>query len=275
VGAAKNTRIAAWGNRPFEDSTLTKPSFAEQIKNHPPLIGTIVTLESPEVTEMLSQCGFDWLFFEMEHGTFSVSALQRSLLAVRGDCLAFARIPENSTTWIKRVLDTGCDGIIVPQVNSAEDARRAVSAAKYPPLGARSVGIGRAHNYGMGFAEYVAHANERVALIVQIEHVDAVKNLAAILQVPGLDGVQIGPYDLSGSLNRLGQVMSDPVQAALWTIKEQCRARSMPVSMFTLKPEAARQEIAEGCSFVLVGTDAGFLTGAAKGALENIKGAKQ
>lgn len=250
---------------------MSKPSFTEQIKNHPPLIGTIVTLESPEVAEMLSQCGFDWLFFDMEHSTFSVSTVQHCLQAVRGDCLAIVRVPENAAVWIKRVLDIGCDGIVVPQVNNAEQAWQAVQAAKYPPLGARSVGIGRAHGYGASFDNYVAGANERVALIIQIEHIDAVKNIDAILQVPGIDGVQIGPYDLSGSMNMLGQVGSEPVQAELRTIKEKCRARNMPVSMFTLKPEAAPKEIADGCKFMLVGTDAAFLTTSAKDALKIIK----
>lgn len=248
-----------------------KSSFSSQIKNNAPLIGTIVTLGSPEVAEMLSLCGFDWLFFDMEHSTFSVSSVQNCLQAVRGDCLAIVRVPENSAVWIKRVLDTGCDGIVVPQVNSPDEAQRAVNAAKYPPLGARSVGIGRAHGYGLSFGDYVASANERVALIIQIEHIDAVKNLDAILQVPGIDGVQIGPYDLSGSLNRLGQVTSEAVQTALRTIKEKCRTASMPVSMFTLEPAAAQKEIADGCKFMLVGTDAVFMTNAANDALNLVR----
>jgi 2-dehydro-3-deoxyglucarate aldolase/4-hydroxy-2-oxoheptanedioate aldolase len=250
---------------------LSKPSFTEQIKNNAPLIGTIVTLDSPEIAEMLSQCGFDWLFFDMEHSTFSVSSVQHCIQAVRGDCLAIVRVPENAGVWIKRVLDTGCDGIVVPQVNSADEARRAVAAAKYPPLGARSVGIGRAHGYGMRFDDYVASANTRIALIIQIEHIDAVKNIDAILRVPGIDGVQIGPYDLSGSLQMLGQVTSTPVQTALRTIKQKCRAKNIPVSMFTLKTEAAQKEIADGCNFMLVGTDAAFLTSAATAALKTIK----
>lgn len=248
-----------------------KPSFVSQIKNKAPLIGTIVTLDSTEVAEMLSLCGFDWLFFDMEHSTFSVKSVQHCIQAVRGECLAIVRVPENSAAWIKRVLDTGCDGIVIPQVNSADEARQAVKAAKYPPLGARSVGIGRAHGYGMNFGDYVEHANERVALIIQIEHIDAVKDLDAILRVPGIDGVQIGPYDLSGSMNMLGQVASELVQTALRTIKEKCCAQNMPVSMFTLKPEAARKEIEDGCSFMLVGTDAAFLTNAAQDALNLVR----
>jgi 2-keto-3-deoxy-L-rhamnonate aldolase RhmA len=207
----------------------------------------------------------------MEHGTFSASSTQHMIQAVKGDCSAIVRIPENSAVWIKKALDTGCDGIIVPLVNTAEAAKQAVASAKYPPQGARSVGIARAHAYGMSFAQYVASANEKVALIIQIEHIDAVNNLDAILDVKGIDGVLIGPYDLSGSLNILGNVTSEPVQAAISNIKEKCQQKSVPFGIFVMKAEAAQKEIEDGCKFVAVGIDSSLLWGAAKEALSIVK----
>jgi 2-keto-3-deoxy-L-rhamnonate aldolase RhmA len=245
-------------------------SFINKLKQPNPPVGALLTFNAPEVAEMLSLCGFDWLFVDMEHGAFGIEGAQHTLQAMRGDCSALVRSPENSAVWIKRVMDIGCDGIIVPQVNSAEDASRAVAAAKYPPLGERSVGIGRAHGYGLSFGEYVAAANERVALIIQIEHFGAVNQLDEILQVKGIDGILIGPYDLSGSMNRLGQVKSEPVQEEIRRVKAKCKSASMPFGIFVLDPADAPKEIKDGCRFIAVGTDSSFLTGAAKSALSLI-----
>ncbi len=245
-------------------------NFIVKLKQGTPPIGTLLTFAAPEVAEMLSLCGFDWLFIDMEHGAIGVESAQHIMQAMRGQCSALVRAPENSTVWIKRVLDLGCDGLIVPQVNSAEEAYHAVAAAKYPPLGTRSVGIGRAHDYGLSFGEYVATANERVALIVQVEHIEAVKHLDEILQVKGIDAILIGPNDLSGSMNLLGQVKSDPVQTEIRRVKEKCRRASMPFGIFVLNPADAPKEIADGCSFIAVGTDSAFIVNSAKQALNII-----
>src|SRR5262249_26409341 len=118
-----------------------KESFASKLRSRPPIIGTILSLEGPEIAEMLTACGYDWLFIDREHGPHSILAVQRMLQVIPNPCSAIVRVPENSSTWIKQVLDTGCDGIIVPLVNTPEEARAAVQAAKYPPLGTRGAGI--------------------------------------------------------------------------------------------------------------------------------------
>jgi 2-keto-3-deoxy-L-rhamnonate aldolase RhmA len=248
-----------------------KPPFREKITAHAPALGTLVTLAAPEVSEMLSLCGFDWLFIDMEHGTFSVADVQHSIQAMRGECSALVRVPENSAMWVKRVLDTGCDGVIIPLVNNAAEARAAVRAAKYPPHGIRGAGIARAHDYGMSFGDYVANANDYAAVVIQVEHIESVKHLDEILEAPGVDGVLIGPYDLSGSYGMLGQVRSEPVQSSLDTIKRKCRERGMPFGIFVVNADAAPREIADGCSFIAIGTDSVFLTGAAKDALDLVK----
>lgn len=247
-----------------------RTTFIDKINNPSPAIGTIVTLETPDVAEMLSLCGFDWLFIDMEHGPLSLATTQHIIQAIGGNCSSIVRVPENSAVWIKKALDTGCDGIIVPQVKSAEDVRLAVTAAKFPPQGSRSVGIARAHGYGMSFTEYVASANDKIALVILVEHIDAVNNLEEILAVPGIDGVLIGPYDLSGSMDMLGQVTSEPVRSAIAEIKRKGQERSVPVGMFVMKAEDAQKEIDDGCKFIVVGMDSVLLWNAAKNALDTV-----
>src|SRR5262249_25477247 len=248
-----------------------KESFAGKLRSRPPVIGTILSLEGPEIAEILAACGYDWLFIDMEHGPHSILALQRMLQVIPDTCSASVRVREKSRTWIKQGLDTGGEGIIVALVNTPEEAGAAVRAEKSPPLGRRGAGIARAQGWGMQFTEYVKTANDHVAVIIQIEHVEAVRNIEAILAVPGIDGVQIGPYDLSGSLNRLGEIASEPVQETLRSVKRACKARSIPVSMFVLRPEDAVTEIKDGCEFIVMGVDAMFLWQAAKNALQVVR----
>jgi 2-dehydro-3-deoxyglucarate aldolase/4-hydroxy-2-oxoheptanedioate aldolase len=231
----------------------------------------MVTLDSPEVAEALSSCGFDWLFIDMEHGALDVGATQRLVQAMRGDCFSLARIPENTGLWIRRVLDTGCDGVVVPFVCSADDARQAVDAARYPPDGHRSVGVGRAHGYGLRFGEYVAEANDRVTVIVQVEHISAVERIDEILEVPGIDGILIGPYDLSGSMNRLGDVNHPEVRAAITTVRIACSERGMPLGIFVFRPEEAAAQLEQGVSFLIIGTDVSLMTTTAKQALQTAR----
>jgi 2-keto-3-deoxy-L-rhamnonate aldolase RhmA len=250
---------------------MTNTSFRTRIREAPPAIGTMVTLDSPEVAEALSSCGFDWLFIDMEHGALDVGATQRLAQAMRGGCFSLARIPENTGLWIRRVLDTGCDGVVVPFVCSAEDARQAVDAARYPPDGHRSVGVGRAHGYGLRFAEYVAEANDRVTVIVQVEHISAVERIDEILEVPGIDGILIGPYDLSGSMNWLGDVNHPEVQAAINTVRSACSERGMPLGIFVFSPQEAAAQLEKGVSFLIIGTDVSLMTTTAKQALRTTR----
>lgn len=249
-----------------------KTSFKTRIRSGPPPIGTLITIDSPEVAEALSLSGLDWLFIDMEHGPIDIAATQNMVRAIGGNCLSLVRLPENSPLWVRRVLDTGCDGIIVPLVLSAIEARQAVSAAKYPPAGRRSVGVARAHSYGLQFAEYVARANEQTTTIVQIEHITAVEALDEILAVEGIDGILIGPYDLSGSMNRLGDVSHPEVRAAIATIRRSCAERAMPVGIFVLNPEGISAELARGSSFLAVGTELTYMSATVRQVLDLARG---
>jgi 2-keto-3-deoxy-L-rhamnonate aldolase RhmA len=217
--------------------------------------GTFATIDAPEIAELLSGCGYDFLLFDMEHSALSTQATQRLVLGGHGQCATLVRVPDKATVWIKKILDTGCDGIVVPFVNSRSEVEQVVQAAKYPPLGARSVGISRAHGYGATFSEYVSKANDSVSLIIQIEHAEAVQNAKEILSVPGIDAVMIGPYDLSASMHLLGQVEHPEVQAAITHTREACHAAGIPVGIFTMSSDRVPSLRAEGFNFVICGMD--------------------
>lgn len=246
-------------------------TFIEKLRGPKPILGTIVSLPSPELSELLSLTGFDWLFIDMEHGTMSNGDAQRMVQAIKNDCSAVVRVAENNPILIKQALDIGADGIIVPLVNTASQAQQAVSSAKYPPLGNRSVGIARAHNYGINFADYIQHANDSVAVIIQIEHEEAVRNLDEILAVDGIDGVFIGPYDLSGSLNKLGDIFSEPVQQAIQEVKAKCRKKNIPVGLFSQNPASIQDELTNGATFLAVGTDTFFVWNGAKQVIDSFR----
>lgn len=229
-------------------------SFRSRLREPTPLVGTILTLPSPELAEICAQAGFDFLWLDMEHGLLEVKDVQRAVMAA-GSTPCLVRVPVNQEAWIKRALDTGAAGVILPQVNSAAEARDAVRWSRYPPEGARSVGIGRAQGYGAGLSAYVETANRETAVLVQVEHVRALENLDAILAADGLDGVIVGPYDLSASMGMTGQVTRPEVVAAVKQVREACSARGIPVGVFAADAVGAGRALADGFRLVAAGMD--------------------
>ena len=199
------------------------------------LIGTIVTLSAPEVTEAFVDAGYDYLFIDTEHGPMDIQAAQR-LLQVAADCPCIVRVPDNNEVWIKKSLDIGADGLVVPQVNRVDVARQVVEFAKYPPLGQRSVGLARAHGYGLDFQSYVERANQEIAIVLQAEHIDAVENMSAIVEVEGVDAIFVGPYDLSASMGRIGQVDHPEVKEAIDEIARCCDSTGTTLGIFGARP---------------------------------------
>jgi len=172
---------------------------------------------------------------------------------------AVIRVPDDSETWIKQALDTGCDGIIVPHVSTAQQAQAVVERAKYPPMGKRSVGIARAHGYGTSFTEYLGTSNERVALIAQIEDVEGVENIHSILGVEGIDAVFVGPYDLSGSMGILGDLTNPLLTKAIGRVRTACQKSGVPLGIFCPNAATAQQEISYGATLIAVGSDTGYI----------------
>jgi 2-dehydro-3-deoxyglucarate aldolase len=246
------------------------PSFRQRLKAHELLVGTLISLASPEVTEIMAGAGFDWLFLDAEHGALGTLDLQR-LLQGAGATPSVVRVEASAEVPIKKALDIGAAGLIAPMVNSAEQAEQVVRWAKYAPLGTRGVGIGRAHGYGMVFQEYVQQANEDVAVIVQAEHIEAVNNIEAIVQVAGVDAVLVGPYDLSASLGRLGEVRHPEVVAAIEHVTQVCQVAQLPLGIFGLSAEAVKPYIERGYTLITVGVDTVLLGSAARHMLKQVR----
>jgi 2-keto-3-deoxy-L-rhamnonate aldolase RhmA len=228
------------------------------------LLGTLLTIASPAMSEALSATGLDWLFFDLEHSVLDLAAVQSMIQAMRPGCLSFLRVEEPAAVYVKRALDTGCSGVIVPQVNSVALAKALVQAAKFAPLGARGVGLGRAVGYGASLADGLKRENQRTSLVAQIEHVDAVEVVHDILGLTGIDAVLVGPYDLSSSLGIPGEITDERVQERIQRVLDAARNAGKPAGIFVGAVEAARREIARGFSFVAVGSDLTHLSAAAR-----------
>jgi 2-dehydro-3-deoxyglucarate aldolase/4-hydroxy-2-oxoheptanedioate aldolase len=245
--------------------------FRSRVQRRDMLIGPLLTLASPQVAELFALAGCDWVWLDLEHAPLSLEQAQQHIQAVGGRCGTVVRVPWNDPVHIKQVLDLGCDGIVVPQIRSAEEARQAVAAAKYPPAGVRSVGIARAQAYGMTLQEYVLAANERVAVLLQIEHIDAVPHVADILAVPGVDAIIVGPYDLSASMGKPGRITDADVAATVAGIAQACNDRRVAWGAFAPDTASAKAQMARGATLLAVGTDTMYLWKGAKAALAELR----
>jgi 2-dehydro-3-deoxyglucarate aldolase/4-hydroxy-2-oxoheptanedioate aldolase len=235
------------------------------------LIGSLVTMPSLDVAEIMARLGFDYLWIETEHAPMDSLHAQSLIQAVGGRCPCLVRIPDKQEVWVKKALDIGCDGIVVPQIRSAEEARDIVAWSLYPPDGRRSVGVSRAHGYGMAFQETVDTVNDELVIVLQAEHTDAVQNIASIVQVPGIDAVLVGPFDLSGSLGVPGELSHPSVLGAIGVIRRHCKAAGLPVGIFAPDVAMARDYISQGFRLIALSMDAFFLWQSAQAALSEVR----
>lgn len=181
----------------------------QKIKSGQLTLGSWITLGHPSIAEIFSKAKFDWLVVDLEHSTISIDQAGELIRVIDLAGVApLVRLTSNNEDQIKRVMDAGAHGIVVPMVNNADDAAKAVAATRYAPVGTRGVGLARAQGYGFDFQEYLSwqsDSEDGPIVIVQIEHKDAVCNLEAILNTQGVDAFIVGPYDLSCSLGIPGQ----------------------------------------------------------------------
>jgi 2-keto-3-deoxy-L-rhamnonate aldolase RhmA len=227
------------------------------------LVGTLVTMADADAAEVLGGRGLDWLFLDEEHGALDRTGVRAVLRAVRGRTACVVRVAALDHARIAQALDAGADGVIVPQIRSAEEAAQAVAFGRYPPLGTRGLGAGRAQGHGLDGGGYLGRANDDVAVIVQAETAGALREIDAIARTPGLDGVLIGPYDLSASLGIAGQFTHPDFVAAVTRISDACRTAAMPVGVFGMTAEAVRPYVAQGATLLVAGVDTALLGHAA------------
>ena len=238
--------------------------FRRRLRNGETLRGVLLNLPSAAVAEILAAAGFDWLFIDGEHGAIDSREIVEILQAVERDLACIVRIPELGRAAIKRALDMGAAGILVPQVETAEQAAEAVRLARYAPAGERGMGLARAHRYGFAFREYVAQANDAIAVIIQVEHFRAVENIDRIAAVQGLDAVFLGPYDLSASLGYPGQIDHPRVVEAIEHVTRRCQVAGMRLGYFGIDAQAVRPFMARGYTLICAGVDAVLLGQSAK-----------
>ena len=229
-----------------------------------PQIGLWNSLCSPVATELVADSGFDWLMFDTEHSPVEIAGLYQLLQsAARGSAHPVVRPAWNDPVMIKRILDIGAQTLLVPFVQDAGEAARAVAATRYPPAGMRGVaGMSRATRYGR-VANYAATAADHICVLVQVETGEALDHLADIAAVEGVDGVFIGPSDLAASLGHLGNPGHPEVQASIRRAAETLRLAGRPAGILATKRDDARRYLDWGFVFVAAGTDVGLLAEAA------------
>lgn len=230
----------------------------EKLRNKELTLGSWISLESPAIAEIMARAGYDWLVVDLEHSVTGIEAAGALIRTIDLCGVApLVRLTSNNPDQIKRVMDAGAQGIVVPMINSAEEAVKAVAATRYAPAGTRGVGLGRAQGYGVDFQDYLKWQQDGPVVFVQIEHRDALSRLEEILTVPGVDGFIIGPYDLSCSMGIPGQFESTEFAEAMTLIRETAHRIGCPAGLHIVEPDLAllEQTIREGYTIIAYSVD--------------------
>lgn len=247
-----------------------RPNRVKQLlKAGKPAVGTWLTLGSPLAARFLARGGWDYLTVDTEHNAIGIETAAHCYAAVAEvGGVALCRVPAGRHDHIKRALDTGAHGVVVPMVNTRAEAEEAVAACLYPPRGTRSVG-GSAHalNFGATPADYYARANDELLVVLQCEHITAVRNFEEVFSVPGIDAVFVGPNDLAASMRdaKGNPPHPDEFKAALATVLAGCRTLGVAAGLHTFSADEARGRIADGWQFLAVSSELKLMLDAANG----------
>ncbi|MDP1646793.1 MAG: aldolase/citrate lyase family protein [Rubrivivax sp.] len=235
-------------------------------------IGTWVLSASPIVAEAVGSAGFDWGVLDMEHAPVDLMQLVQLLQAVGNTKMVpVVRLPWNDAVTVKRVLDAGALTLLFPMVQSADEARRAVAATRYPPEGVRGMaGMSRASRFGTT-RDHLRTANQSIAVVVQLETPAAVARLEEIAAVPGVDALFVGPADLSGAMGHAGELMHPDVMNLMTDAAERAEAVGVPIGTVGGSPEEVTRYRAAGYDFVAVSSDLGLLMRGAQAAVQALR----
>jgi len=250
---------------------VKKNTVKEKLIAGKPSVGTWLSLASSISAEYMAHAGFDWLVVDTEHSPVGFETTVHCFQAIcTTDTIPMARVAWNDPMLMKRLLDAGAMGLVVPMVNSPKEAEMAVKAMKYPPQGFRSLGGGRASLYG---TDYFARANDEILVIVQIEHIDAVNRAGEILSVEGVDACFIGPNDLAGSMGLKPDIhcRHPDHAAAVMRVLESAKNIGKPAGIHCATVEAVNMRIEQGFQFIAISSDAGLLRDAAARAVSGLK----
>jgi 4-hydroxy-2-oxoheptanedioate aldolase len=249
-------------------------SFKKQLAQGRPLVGLWQALANAYSAEICARQGFDWLLLDGEHSPNSIESLlgqAQAIAAFPVECIV--RVAFGEPVVIKQYLDLGLHTLLVPMVETAEQAAELVRACRYPPHGIRGVSsaTSRGANFGQD-AGYLHNASEKITLIVQIESRKGLENVAEIAAVDGVDALFIGPSDLAASLGHLGNPLHPEVTTAIDTAYAAIAAAGKPAGIFALSPDHARASFAQGFAFASVGTDIGLMIRGAQDVLKAVRG---
>ena len=239
-----------------------------------PVLGSWLQFGNPAVAEIMAKAGFDWLAIDLEHSTISIETAGELIRIIDlAGCAPLVRLSSNDPVQAKRVMDAGACGVIVPSIRSAAEARQAVQAVKYPPAGSRGVGLGRAHGYGTRFAEHLEECRNSSVVIPMIEQMAGVERADEILNVEGVDGVFIGPYDLSASCGVTGELDHPLVTAAVQRVLAAARAAGKVAGIHVVHPAAGlvAARVSEGFRLIACGGDMLFLVPAVQQAVKDMR----
>lgn len=229
-----------------------------KLKNRERLFAGWVSYAHPSITETFAGAGFDFIAIDMEHGTVSLEQAQRIIAAAQSEgSLCLPRPVSHSNDWTKPLLDSGADGMLYPMVQTKDEVRNLIGINKYPKVGKRSFGVNRAQNYGFIFDEYVENWNATSSLILQIESITAVENIDSLLSFPEVDGVMIGPYDMSGSLGVPGQTTHPLVLEASKKVILSCEkyGKSCGSQIADVTEDALKKHFDQGYTYCILGSD--------------------
>lgn len=248
--------------------------FKQKLAQGAPLFGLWQALANNYTADICARAGYDWLLFDGEHSPNTAQTLLAQLQAVSSFPVeAIARVPSGDPVTIKQYLDLGFTTLLVPMIDTPEQARAVVAACRYPPEGIRGVASATARATGFGAdPAYLREVASRITVVVQIESRTALEQVDAIATTEGVDAVFIGPADLSASLGHLGNPGHPEVQKAIGHARERIAAAGKPAGIFALSPEDARYRAAEGFRFISIGTDIGLLVKGAAGLLALVRG---
>jgi 2-dehydro-3-deoxyglucarate aldolase len=229
-------------------------------------LGVLAGLADPAVADVIVRSGFDWVWLDGEHGQIDARTAAVHAALYRGRMRCLARIPDHSAFTIGRFLDAGVDGLIIPQVHSAEQLAALLDSCFYPPRGRRGIGVAAANGYGADMAAYIAAPP--YSIFAQVETIGALAEVEQLLSQPRLGGLMVGPYDLSGALGHLGDVAHPDVQQAIARILAACRAAGKPCGIYCADPDTARACARQGFDLVCMGVDSAVLAAALAGMLQ-------
>jgi len=248
-------------------------SVREKLKAGTPTVGCFMGLGSPNVAELLSHAGFDWLVIETEHSALDSSQVEHMLMAVKGtEVIPLVRLPSSDPVYIQRALDIGAMGIVVPLVRTAEEARAIVAATRYPPAGTRGFGPLRAAHYMFDSKDYFYRADENMLVVLIVETREASENLESIAAVPGVDALFLGPFDLCLSLGL--DPMKQPhkeVESVTDRMLAIGQKSNVAIGIHAMTPEQMQKRQAQGFRMISYSTDYMLLADAVRAGLSAFK----